>query len=780
MSSLFTALLNSVGRDPVLSFIERMKVASPVDAGKLSDLERCQIALGACTLRQGMNLVCERPLHTSRDSMLLALGCLLEDLVSRNNKELESYGRINGDLWIITNRVGEAINLLKGFGINGVKLSQVWRITSAREFRTLYSEGQGKSIIVASPSELFLIGDLQGVAILDVLTPYDGIRLGAYCTDRESTPSMIVCGPPGISHDLGNRVKNLKLWPKCKLQNYVDSKTNDKRAGAWLRRPSSVEVVSCTAPSIDEPLAVVKDNLVALMREISGKSSIFLRSAWKLYRRLCSLTVPIAYYDHAVRRSPFARSITKQLEYLESLKVTAGDLRSASVQTEVLAVEIIKALRDVYEEIRIDNPKTYAVAEAVNQNSIRQVVTISFQNRMEGEVFGEQADGLIDSPLLMSGKCELLSHRDFYRQVSRTFEFDRVAVFPGGRRSSDLWLDDAYPCNQVLVLYPHEYRAETTFPKCREPDVECDGFWTPAWGLSTNVPSNRLLEIVSDVPDRRKSKRRYGKAAVKFSSDEEWLLTESLDGLEESKPSRPVERRDEFAYDAAQDNEPFVEITLRSGSVFAVPENVEFDVFLPSTQDIVSCQAKSLSYGDRIFLSNDEEISRLYDLIIEALESRPNLRKARIWVDLWWASIRELAARYKAGARIDIVRLHRDLEARGLTVSPAALRLWLPTGEAVPKVMGPQDPENIRVVGELVGSDAVESSWQEIGKVMSKIRGLHREIARKLNDLVLHSAVSSTGDDWDDPDLQIAIEDVLSAGRFEEVVSVWQEGRKNS
>jgi hypothetical protein len=102
--------------------------------------------------------------------------------------------------------------------------------------------------------------------------------------------------------------------------------------------------------------------------------------------------------------------------------------------------------------------------------------------------------------------------------------------------------------------------------------------------------------------------------------------------------------------------------------------------------------------------------------------------------------------------------------------STATLQNWL-RGYA----LCPQDPQDLRRLGEILGLDFVQQNYRRIAAAASRLRGLHRGVANKLNRwLQLQAAGIDAGNDEDviDPDLGLTFGDLKSSLSLQQIVAM--------
>lgn len=174
--------------------------------------------------------------------------------------------------------------------------------------------------------------------------------------------------------------------------------------------------------------------------------------------------------------------------------------------------------------------------------------------------------------------------------------------------------------------------------------------------------------------------------------------------------------------------------------------------------------AKSLRPGDVVVLVDKGARSSLFDLIAEALETLPEFQSTILMVREWRSkarSVLETDLTYD-----EILTRMQGLES-GIT-TPGAISHWVHG-----RVIGPDDPEDIRRFGEAIGDRFLAENWRLLGKAIKTLRVHRRKVGRQLAKVIEQQSYAGLEEDgYFDHRLGIHMSDLAEALTTHTVVSV--------
>lgn len=204
-----------------------------------------------------------------------------------------------------------------------------------------------------------------------------------------------------------------------------------------------------------------------------------------------------------------------------------------------------------------------------------------------------------------------------------------------------------------------------------------------------------------------------------------------------------------------------VAVVTQDGTLLVPPERL-MDRMVAGDR-LESAPATDLEPGDRIVLGRREGRLRLVEALEERMRDRPDLWTAHLLVEEFRESVSEAFTR----SRQTVAGIHAAMRAKGSDISRGAVATWLHTGD----VMGPQQTDDLRTLGEVLDIPVVRSNLSGVRAALGRIRGFRRAAGRALARAA-SAAVTVTPDDEDVEKLGIDIEDLREAVLVTTVVEV--------
>lgn len=151
--------------------------------------------------------------------------------------------------------------------------------------------------------------------------------------------------------------------------------------------------------------------------------------------------------------------------------------------------------------------------------------------------------------------------------------------------------------------------------------------------------------------------------------------------------------------------------------------------------------ARRIVNGDRLVFLDGDAKKDLLAKVLEVAGELPEFAVPAAWVDYWRQALR------RAYARFDTYEvLTAALHERGCIRQTQTVRLWV-----VGQTIGPEDPEDIRRIGECLDDAVLVSNYRTVNAAVESLRHAHRALGFRLGALARHvgleSAAGPTGDD---------------------------------
>ena len=134
---------------------------------------------------------------------------------------------------------------------------------------------------------------------------------------------------------------------------------------------------------------------------------------------------------------------------------------------------------------------------------------------------------------------------------------------------------------------------------------------------------------------------------------------------------------------------------------------------------------KDLKQGDQVLFFDGDSRKDLLGKVLEVAVEVPALAVAAGWVGHWR---RVLASAYRRFGSYEAFAA--PLREQGCTVQTQTVRLWV-----IGVTIGPEDAEDVRRVGSVMGDAALLSAHQEICRGMRSLRGAHVQLGKRLSEL---------------------------------------------
>lgn len=154
--------------------------------------------------------------------------------------------------------------------------------------------------------------------------------------------------------------------------------------------------------------------------------------------------------------------------------------------------------------------------------------------------------------------------------------------------------------------------------------------------------------------------------------------------------------------------------------------------------------ATSLKVGDEVVAIHGQQRQSLYELLIARLHRNPAIELHLALLERWQQDLEEGYDRWVRRG-LNLEDLLGAMQAGGSQItSTSGVRMWV-----IGRTLAPQDPEDVRRLGEILELEFILSNYARISSAASRLRGLHRGLALRLNNWLEGEA--ARGDAEDDP-----------------------------
>lgn len=142
----------------------------------------------------------------------------------------------------------------------------------------------------------------------------------------------------------------------------------------------------------------------------------------------------------------------------------------------------------------------------------------------------------------------------------------------------------------------------------------------------------------------------------------------------------------------------------------------------------------TLEPGDRLIIINSAARESIAHRLLKVTRGREAVHQAGRVIKQWQQELSEGIARLHL-TYSEVLHNIRELGSR--RVSPLVIGQW-----ARGDILGPLDVQDIRRIGQAVGSTWVMENWQHIGGALLTVRSGHRLLGRTITRIILRAAVS--------------------------------------
>ncbi len=553
-------------------------------------------------------------------------------------------------------------------------------------------------------------------------------------------------------------------------------------------------ILVCRYLVLEKAARCVWDDLSTVQRTFSGRSGLgirrAIRAAYGTFYTMLQMLVPLPVYEEEAHHLWGIRPISRRIADLEAFRPLLRD--EAPDLAEIYWPSLVLDLKDMREALADGNPKYDALVqqihEHVNQKKSLTVVCPNQAIRRMLQLCLRARENLHLSDLTGQNGDQSI-RLVTYKELSTLASTD-VLLFPGqfsyGRRQYALmaaapeirylaYEDEADRIEQQVAAI-HQTLAEMASAENRE------RAWTALAPFSSDgrLPGTTYRVTAPAIEFIRSDGKRISRRTVTTAgvpdlslwtpfSTPEYDLVRGQDAL--SSDSEEALRPSEFAAPSRQNIlVPALRIEFADGFCYAEPDS-PMTVCLPAMEKTDDRRADGLRPEDVVIFVDGDQRRQLYEAILERIEHHPAMGATYILVHYWQQAVREGFFR----SRMTYEEFLQKLRLRGSRMQTTqGIRCWV-TGE----VLGPNDGEDIRRVGEIFNDGALIQEWKNIDRSLRRIRGLHISLARKLNRIIVQAGLKGqypdASEECIDPELKLYVDDFRDSVTLHRVVTISQD-----
>jgi hypothetical protein len=494
-----------------------------------------------------------------------------------------------------------------------------------------------------------------------------------------------------------------------------------------LNYSTHIEVAAARDPVMDafvKKLGFMVWSLKCRMEETSGASQE-LRALMAVDRALRCLNVPLPVQERGTLRHVRGgrypvRSIESWLEIASRLKGRRGDLQELHAQIMIMTRNMMKDLAEVKpgrgeaiiqlcsEALKRHHRVSVLVGSRRDAEILQNYIEIrlgpeAIENvivtQMDGSttVVPDQVDLAIYAGVLFPSRIHWLALQAKRKIVlCHPFEQERVC-----KQVKQWWGNNALPSARMgdkHRLWSLQWPAQGHLKDLRIDDN----------ALPCNEVQFNLLEIDGEYP------RQMRVANLESSRGfDDWLDALMAEPL-------PVQRDDEYSAEPTRD----VIVLHLEGQSEPVRLAVNHQILRLEDVELVMCTAKELQVGNELIMLviSEERVATQRDLFEMFVQNNHGLSQTLRIAEKWQEFVDAGVQKFET-----VVELNRYLKGKRYDVTNSTVQKWANGG-----VIGPQNPEAIRLLAELADITGADKMANMVANAIQVIRSEHRRIGSDL------------------------------------------------
>lgn len=703
---------------------------------------------------QKRRLIFVLPNATQSLGRFLAVSLLLVDFVKRQAGDGAILG---GDLLLVTQQIRNCVNLLRDVGVRHrsqkLAIADFWPI----EVLSQYSPPADSKprVFVANPGWSSILGERStfGSVVIDVSHPRTSDHLESLLKQPSvaSAPIQILVIPP---------------WERERIDALAEKDRQSDLIWAWdpaavaaieelllqkgipkQEKPSDRFVWLSDDPEVEDRLVEIHLLLVGAMKAGSGHVPGEVLGAWGTYHKLRQLAVPLVALEEERRDAYQTLTIQERIQGLEDEPPEAKGAAGSYLDT--CWPRVTSSFKELYDLLlrRMEPSKFYTVASVVEKfledrtetDKLRLIAPTTHEGNMIATLLGDIVEGWPDA--LQSGMVSVATIKEEPRLIA---EGDVQQTVLLGFRTSEARYLDVYPGVPIhVVAYPYEAEIDEKIQQRIHASIENLQENAPRTILLTQLqlPTNPSQLSVPSNNGSPKSKRAntHRRFAVRprvqnrrFLDDEavEPLNLKSMIG------QNWFEEIDLSAFTSREHGRrtlEYCEVVDTTGARFCYPLGRLINVFRPAIEQNERIPAGDLEPGMLMVVLVDDPYEDIFQRMLEAIREQRDLG-AQMALELWGHAKPAALTKHGGNRR----KLHRFLEANGISVDYAAVVGWYRNGED--EIIAPLRREDFDILARASGLYADPARIDATFNCIQRERVVRRTCGRKLSSLLTHLA----------------------------------------
>ena len=735
------------------------------------------------------------PNATQSLGRFLAVSLLLADFVKRQEQR---GALLTGDILLVTQHIRNCVNVLRDVAVRyyseKLPIAKFWPIEVLSQYAP--TADSKPRVFVANPGWSSVLGDRQafGSVVIDVSHPRTADHLESLLKQPSvaAAPIQILVIPP---------------WEPDRIEALAEKGRSSDLIWAW--DPAAVEAIEellapkslppstkqaeryiwlSDDPEVEDYLVELHTLLVGAMKAGSGRVPGSVLQAWGTYHKLRQLSVPLVSLEEE-RREAY-QTLTIQ-ECIQGLEDEPPEARGAvGSYLDARWPRIISSLKSLYSTLlsRKEPAKFYTLASVVAEyielrspsDTLRIVAPTAHEGNMIAGLLGDIVTAWPEA--LQSGAVTLTTIKEEPRLIAEGSLQQTVLL---GFRTSERRYLDVYPGVPLhVVAYPYEAEVDDKIQQRIHASIE---------SLQENGPRTVVLkQLRLSVPNetgprentdklprsKRPETRRRFEVQPRLQHRRRFLDEDAVEPLD---LERIIGQHwfDEIEVSEGQSQGgggrslEQCEITDVWGNRYRFPIGRLVDVFRPATEQQERIAAADLEPGMLMVVLVDDPYEDVFQRMLEAIREQRDMG-AKLALELWGYAKPAALTKY-GGNR---TRLHRALEANGLSVEYQAVVGWYRSGKE--EILAPLQREDFEILARASGIYSDPTKIAATFNCIQHERIVRRTCGRQLSKLLSQLAAGKNYEAAlkSADAIGTALEQVAAAVSLREVESVRRLGKE--
>ena len=696
------------------------------------------------------------PNATQNLGRFVAVSLLLADFVKRQ----EGGGPlIEGDLLLITQHIRNCVNLLRDIAVRHrsekLAITKFWPIEVLSQYAP--ASNSKPRVFVTNPGWSSILRDRQGFGsvVFDVSHPRTADHLEELLKQPsiESAPIQILVIPPWENDRIAALSESSRpadlIWAWDPAAVAALGELLVTKSISLCTEPTERFIWLCDDAEVEDHLVELHSLLVGAMKAGPGHVPAGVLGAWGTYHKLRQLSVPLVALEEERREAYQTLTIQERIQELDDHPPEGRG--AVGTYLEARWPRVISCFKALYDTLlrRKEPAKFYTLASVVDHfiksrlpsDILRIVAPTAHEGNMVATLLGEIVNGWAEA--LQSGVVSFTTTKEEPRLIAEGSVHQTVLL---GFRMSETRYLDVYPGVPVhLVAYPYEAEVDDRVQQRIHASIEnlqedrARTIVLKQLSLPVPVFPNKESQPDAFPKSKRPQVRRQFEVQHRLRQrsflDDEAIEPLSLKKLTGQNWFEEIEisGAGSVGGERGRRSLEYCEITLTTGERYSFPVGRLVDVFRPATEQKERIPAAELKGGMLMVVLVDDPYEDIFQRMLEAIREQRDLG-AEMALALWRHA--KSAALTKHGG--NRMKLHRWLEARGLSVEYAAVVGWYRTGEE--EIIAPLHWEDFEILARASGLYSDPTRIATTFNCIQHERIVRRTCGRKLSSLLSHLA----------------------------------------